>query len=373
MSGRAGFEGIGFRINGIKEGKYGLCIIEGQKPCALFGVFTSNNVKAAPVLWDKKLLGKKVRAIAANSGCANAFTGKDGEKNAEGMAGLIAEKLGIKKTEVAIASTGVIGVQLDLEKIKGLAEKIDLDNSDTMAAAQAIMTTDRFPKVVYLEREGVKLAAICKGAGMISPNMATMLCFIGTNAKCTQKELENAVEKTFNTISVDGDMSTNDTVLLLSTGEVKSRAFPSMLEEACLTLAKLIMKNAEGASKVFEVRVKGAKSLGDARKAARAIVNSPLVKTAVFGADPNYGRIVAALGYSGAKFSKDFDLAIVGTEKIFLVKDGVGAGLQEQAGGLMKAENILFELDLKNGKSAYTAYGCDLTYEYVKENASYTS
>jgi len=370
-----GFEKLGFRINGIKDGKYGLCMIESKKPCKMYGVFTSNNVKAAPVLWDKKLVGKKIRAIAANSGCANAFTGEEGKKNAERMAGLVAEKLGAKKNEVAIASTGVIGVQLDTGKIGSLAEKVVglLDTPDTMAAARAIMTTDRFPKLFYAERGGVKVAAICKGAGMIAPNMATMLCFIGTNAKCTQKELKDAVEKTFNTISVDGDMSTNDTVLLLSTEEVKSTLFPALLEEACLELAKLIMKNAEGASKVFEVRVKGGKTYEDAKKAARAIINSPLVKTAVFGADPNYGRIVAALGYSGAGFSEKFDLSLLGKERIFLVQAGVGAGLQERAREMLKEDYITFELDLKNGKNTYTGYGCDLTYDYVKENASYTS
>ncbi|WP_456371664.1 bifunctional ornithine acetyltransferase/N-acetylglutamate synthase [Methanocaldococcus sp.] len=388
----------GFKANGYKEGKYGVAIIISENEAIGTGVFTKNKVVAHPVVLSKNLIKNrdKFRAIVANSGNANCYT-KNGLEDAKEMQKIVAELFNIKEEEILVASTGVIGRKMNMEIIKNRIKKVyELmqKESSSINAAKAIMTTDTKPKEIAVEFEvngkKVRIGGIAKGAGMIHPNMATMLCFITTDIIIDKenltKILKRVVDKTFNNISVDGDTSTNDTVFILANGrsgvnyEECKEEFEKSLLYVCRELSKMIVKDGEGATKFVEVIVKGAKSKEDAIKASKAIVNSLLVKTAIFGEDPNWGRILAAVGYSGADFDPSIVDIIIGNnkEEVYLVKDGTpladeGTEELKKAEEIMKSDEIKIIVDLKMGNFDNVCYGCDLSYEYVRINAEYTT
>ena len=397
-----GFKASGVHC-GIKRNSPDLALIFSKFEAIAAGMFTINKVKAAPVvISQKKLRRGKARAIVANSGNANACTGKKGFENANRMCKVAARELGIDPQEVLVASTGVIGEQLPIEKIEeGIkAAAKNLSSQGSLNAAQAIITTDKKIKQIAVETEipgqgkkKVKIGAIAKGSGMIAPNLATMLCFITTDACITldalKEALRIAVDKSFNQISVDGDMSTNDTVIALANGKAGNKTiktwkrkptlrikdenfdiFCKNLEYVCAYLAKEIVRDGEGATKIFEVKVEGAPFPKDARRIARKIATSNLVKTALAGASPNWGRIMAALGSAHTKVKPEkVDIII---EDIQVVKNGEAAGapLSELRKRLLKNE-ISIVVKLNQGNCNSTFWGCDLTEKYVKINKRY--
>lgn len=379
----------GIRANGIKQGKNGLAIMvtDARRLCAS-GVFTRNKVIAAPLIITREALSKgDLKAIIANSGCANAFTGKKGIDDAKWMAGLLAEKLHCSNEEIGVASTGVIGRYLDKAWLSGHFDEVydGLSGSKeaSSACARAIMTTDTTMKEAAIELDnGVRIAGIAKGSGMIEPNMGTMLAFLFTDAALSRKALDTclkkAVDKSFNMVVVDGDTSTNDMALLTATGynECDVKTFQDGLDHVCISLAKIIAKDGEGATRLIEVRVSGARTEADAKAAAKAIVRSPLVKTAIYGKDPNWGRVVAAAGYSGADVDQDrISLKFSGNNKEAVLVDSgtIIEGKLEELKSIMESREILIEVELGIGENSATAWGCDLTYDYVKINAMYTT
>lgn len=381
--------------SGSRNGKYGLALIV-NKGSTASAVFTSNKVIAAPVLITKDAVEDgKLSAIVANSGNANCFTGDEGLEDAKEMAKKVADKLKIKSEDVAVASTGIIGRKMPMEIINNLIdeslEKLENSPDASHNAAEAIMTTDTFPKEISVQTELnngniIKIGGITKGSGMIAPNMGTMLCFIATDAKASSEELnialKKAVDKSFNMVVVDGDESTNDTVLLMAnegSGEIDEN-FQEALDFVCIELAKMMAKDGEGATKYMEVTVNGAASEEDAKEAAKAIVGSSLVKTALFGADPNWGRVVAAVGYSGANMDEDsVDITFKSEDKIVeIVKKGSILATEESnelkiAEKIMKKDEIKIIVDLNLGEYSATAFGCDLSYDYVKINSEYST
>jgi len=379
----------GVSANGIKQGKNGLAImVADARKLATAGVFTRNKVIAAPLIITKASLKKgDLRAIIANSGCANAFTGEKGLIDAKWMADILAKKLKCEPFEIGVASTGVIGRNLDRIWIGGHLDEVFDQLSDTeeaaKAAAKAIMTTDLAMKEIAIELDnGVHIGGISKGSGMIEPNMGTMLAFLFTDAILSKEKLDSclrkAVDKTFNMVVVDGDTSTNDMALVTATGyhECEEDVFQRGLDYVCASLAKMIAKDGEGASRLVEARVKGARSPEDARLAAKAIVRSPLVKTAIFGKDPNWGRVVAAAGYSGADIDQDrISLKFSDNlREVLLVDSGrIVEGKLNELKSIMESKEIIIEVDIGLGDSGATAWGCDLTYDYVKINAMYTT
>jgi|Deesub1362A_J573_1020465.scaffolds.fasta_scaffold00104_2 glutamate N-acetyltransferase/amino-acid N-acetyltransferase len=368
---------------GIKEGKYGLGIVKCRGKVA--GVFTRNKLKAAPVIVTSKNISEgEIEGIIVNSGNANAFTGKKGLADALKMTQLLAERLNCKSERIAVCSTGVIGRHLDMQWIESRIDKVFSALSSSRKSAsdfvRAIMTTDRFPKEYAVRVQDAVIAGVAKGAGMIAPDMATMLSFIFTDAEFNRRELqemlEYAVSRSFNVTTVDGDTSTNDTVLLVSTGKkkVEKEVFMEALTEVCFNLAKMIARDGEGATKVFEVHVSGAKNDDDAFKAARAVANSLLVKTAIFGGDPNWGRIVAALGYSGAEIDENLTLLLeTDQERITLVENGETTGMEDRGAELLRNDDFRIVIKLNKGTGRGIAIGCDLTYDYVRLNAEYTT
>lgn len=383
----------GVSANGIKAGKMGITVILAEGPAA--GVFTKNKVTAAPVILSKGVIDThhRLSAVIANSGNANAFTGDDGFLDAMEMASMLSEKLDLDPDTVAVASTGVIGRRLDVsqigERLPEVLAGLGSSPECSQAAAKAIMTTDKALKESAVELDcGIRIGAIAKGSGMIEPNMGTMLCFAYTDAKVPadvlDAALKTAVQKTFNMVVVDGDTSTNDMVLLTST--CKSGIKPCMeclddfLESLIYVftdLAKKMARDGEGATKLIEARVVGAKKYEDARLAAKAIVRSPLVKSAIFGKDPNWGRVVAAAGYSGAELEQArLSLSFSGGEdKVELVEFGEISESSDLAllKKIMANDEIVITLDLNMGEEHATAWGCDLTYDYVRINAEYTT
>jgi glutamate N-acetyltransferase/amino-acid N-acetyltransferase len=385
----------GVLASGSRKGKYGVTIIVSKENKAS-AVFTSNEVIAAPVIHTKEAIKNgRISAIVANSGNANCFTGEEGLKNARLMAEKVARKLNIKLEDVAVASTGIIGREMPMDIIKQLIdESIEtLENSPeaSFEAAEAIMTTDTYSKEIAVQimlNDGnmAKIGGITKGSGMIAPNMGTMLCFITTDINASVDELNKAlkiaVDKSFNMVVVDGDESTNDTVILMSNGKSGKidEKFQKALDFVCIELAKMMAKDGEGATKYMEVTVNGATSKEDAKTAAKAIVGSSLVKTALFGADPNWGRVVAAVGYSGAKIDeKMVDIAFESeNENVEIVKKGsILASLKskelEIAEKIMKKAEVRIIIDLNLGEHSATAYGCDLSCDYVKINSEYST
>ncbi len=368
---------------GIKKGKYGVGIIKCKGKIS--AVYTKNSIKSASIKFNIKNLGDEVEGVIVNSGNANAFTGKRGIENAKKMAEILAKKIGCDVRKIAVASTGVIGVQVDIDLIEKLAdevfEKLDRSEKATLRFAESIMTTDRYPKMAYREVDGVKIAGVAKGAGMISPNMATMLAFIITDAKLSKFELDvalkYAVENSFNRTVVDGDTSTNDTVFLISTSkkEIDYKKFTKALLDLCMDLAEQIASDGEGATKLMKVIVKGAKSKEDAIKVSKAIASSLLVKTALFGADPNFGRIVCAIGYSNAEVDECISIDLSdGKNYVKIVKKGEVLDSIDEARELLKrAKVVKIIVDLHKGKFEGYAIGCDLSYEYVRINSEYTT
>ncbi|RLI77144.1 arginine biosynthesis protein ArgJ [Archaeoglobales archaeon] len=380
-----GIENIGkIKFNGIKEGKNGLGVVVCKGKVA--GVFTTNKIKAAPIkLTMENVKSGEIEGLIVNSGNANAYTGKKGLENAKKMASLLAEKLEVDEGKIAVASTGVIGVQLDMNWIEDRFEEVFKNlgsgRKEALAFAKSIMTTDTFIKESAVRIGDVVIAGVAKGAGMIAPNMATMLAFIFTNADYDSIELRrmllHALNNSFNVTVVDGDTSTNDMVLLIATGEKKidAKLFQKALNEVCLDLAKKIAKDGEGATKLIEVVVEGAECDEDAFKAARAVVSSLLVKTAIFGCDPNWGRIVAALGYSDAEMDENITLKFKSKDKeVLLVKNGKIMGGEDDARSLLKEnDEIKILINLHKGQGKGFAIGCDLSYDYVRINAEYTT
>jgi glutamate N-acetyltransferase/amino-acid N-acetyltransferase len=375
----------------VKDGtpsRLDVALLAADGPCTAAAMFTTNQVIAAPLVVTRKhLAGASLRAVVVNSGNANACTGVQGERDALAMATAAAAKLGCPAASVAVASTGVIGVPLPVDRIAKAVERIQPSALGWEAFSRAIMTTDTRPKIaereVWLAGQPVRIGGVAKGAGMIHPNMATLLAFMTTDAVLDaaggQSALRNAVDASFNAISVDGDTSTNDMALLLASGASGIRpegheaaAFTEALTEVCADLARQIVADGEGASKVFEVRVRGAASDDEARLAARTITTSNLVKTAVHGADPNWGRILAAAGRSGARV--DARRASVKIGDIDVFTDGSPARWDAGAvRAIFEAAQIVIALDLGIGTGTARAWGCDLSAEYVRINAEYTT
>lgn len=366
----------GFKANGIscglkKSKKADLALIYSEEPALASAKFTTNSIIAAPLVVSKRHLkiSKTIRAVLVNSGNANCFTGEAGIKDAEESASCVASELKVPESSVLVNSTGIIGKRLDISKIrKGIPRLAAGLSADGVHKAEAaIMTTDTFSKEVSVSfsvgAKTVRICGIAKGAGMIAPDMATMLCFIITDANIVKKALDKAltaaVDKSFNCISVDGCMSTNDTVLVMANGKAGNKViasgkglkdFSRALDSVCLDLAKMVVKDAEGATKFIQIDVCGAKDSAQARKAALSIANSALFKTAVFGENPNFGRVAAAVGASGLKIKES-------RLKIRL--------------GSLKGEQVKLKVDLSNGNARATVYTCDLTPGYIKINAEY--
>jgi len=377
----------GVRAAGARQGKYGVALIAASGPAA--GMFTTNKVRAAPldVTAEHLTAFGHLDGVIANSGCANAYTGPRGLEDARRMAGLMAGLLGTDPKKIAVASTGVIGRYMDMALIARLFDearaRLRSDPDASAEAAKAVMTTDTRLKETAVEHQGIRVGGIVKGAGMIEPNVATMLCFLYTDADLTApvlKEcLRDAVKDSFNMLTVDGDMSTNDTVLLTATGKVKCRVedFCEALRYVCIELARKMARDGEGASKYFETVVTGAKTEQDARLAAKAVANSSLVKTAVYGADPNWGRIICAVGYSGAAMDPArITLGLEGEDglEVSLVKEGrIVDGVLDKAKEIMSGDTIQIKVDLAMGEAKARSFGCDLTREYVNINADYTT
>ncbi len=375
----------GVSAHGMKEGKFGLALIRAGGTAA--GVFTENLVRAAPIeLMRKQMKKGRMEAVIANSGCANAYTGKKGYEDAVAMTEFAGTALNVEPDQVGVASTGVIGRYLDLPLIQRqcteTARKIDRTPEAEALTAQAIMTTDTFPKHALVQKETFTIGGITKGSGMIAPNMGTMLAFIYTDAdigaKALSQALKQATRRTFNRVVVDGDMSTNDIALCTATGEsgkVHQSEFYPALEECCRLLARQIASDGEGATKLIEVTVKGAKREEAAAKVARTIIESPLVKTAVYGEDPNWGRVVAAAGRAGVDFDPDAVSLWIsdGDMKYPLVSSGTIIADLKKAKEAMHGKKVIFILDLGTGKEEATAWGCDLTERYVEINGRYTT
>jgi glutamate N-acetyltransferase/amino-acid N-acetyltransferase len=382
---------VGVASAGVKDGtrrRTDVALIVSDRDCAAAGVFTTNEVIAAPcVVTRKHLEHGRLRAIVVNSGNANACTGEAGERNAIAMAQAAADKIGCDPHEVAVASTGVIGVPLPVERIAAAVSAMSLRAGDWNEVAKAIMTTDTRPKLqsveVPLAGGVVHLRGVAKGAGMIHPNMATLLAFVLTDAEVAAEELqellEDAADASFNLISIDGDTSTNDTLLILANGAsgIEPRGddlgkFGAAVRGLCETLAREVLADGEGVTKVFEVRVSGAASAEDARRAARTITTSNLVKTAIHGADPNWGRILAAAGRSGAKV--DQTKASVHIADVAVFAQGSPRAFDGDAvRRVFEQRDITIGVDLGVGSESAHAWGTDLSAEYVRINAEYTT
>lgn len=373
-----------------KPGRKDLALIYSEKEAVTAGMFTTNMVKAAPVKLDmKRIRSGRGQAIIINSGNANACTGRQGLKDAMEMTGLVARGLGLKQGMVYACSTGVIGTPLPMERIRrgisGLLNNIGKSTIHDVAAA--IMTTDTFPKVVSKDlRIGGKketITGVCKGAGMICPDMATMLCFIMTDLNITRSALDSALKdavgQSFNRITVDGDMSTNDTVLCMANGmagnsvimedSVVFKAFTDALHEVTHKLSRMIVADGEGATKLVEIEVRNAKTEGDAKRAALAVGNSLLVKTALYGNDANWGRIMAALGYSGITLKEDKTDIYFG--RVRLVRGGIATGRDAEAADTLKDKEVRITIDLHLGNASAKVLTCDLTEGYIRVNAEY--
>ena len=377
------------RASKIKRSKYSVALIAASSTAAK--VFTKNKIRAAPLDVTAANLasaGGRLEGVIANSGCANAYTGSQGIEDARWMAGLLASHLGVEAEKIGVASTGVIGRYLDRDLTADLFSeakaRLRSDLGASQEATRGVMTTDTVVKEIAVEHGGFRVAGITKGAGMIEPNMATMLTFLYTDAKIQQEVLREcltkAVDESFNMLIVDGDTSTNDMVLITATGKVDADLghFKEALSFVCTELAKMMAKDGEGATKFVEMQVIGARNREDASMAAKTIMRSSLVKTAIFGSDPNWGRIVAAAGRSGADLDPEkITLSISGSRQngeVFLVKEGeIVDGVLEEAEDTMKSDEILIRLDLGLGEGKARAFGCDLSYDYVKINSEYTS
>ncbi len=369
-------------INKKATGKLDLAILFSETPCVAAALFTTSKLKSAPVVLSQQRLKQgRAGAVVVNSGCANAFTGEQGLANAVEMAELAAEGIGISPESVLVASTGVIGVPLPMKKIRTSIDQIILSRDGGHELARAIMTTDTLPKEAAVKVKAgsseFTIGGVAKGSGMIHPDLATLLCFITTDAAVekdfVRKALKKAVEASFNMISIDGDTSPNDMVLVMANGlagDVPADAFEQGLEQVCTYLAKCIARDGEGATRLIEVTVDGAVSLSQARSAARAVVSSSLVKAAIHGADPNWGRIMAAVGRSGVEVEEArLDLSI---GEMPVVKAGSPLPFSKRSLiQLLKGREVAINLNFNLGSGNATAWGCDLSEEYVTINSQY--
>lgn len=386
---------------GIKyKDRQDMAMIYSQEPCRSAGTFTTNVVKAAPVKWDKNQVtnGVPARAVVINAGIANACTGEEGMGYCGQTAGAAAQALGIPAESVLVASTGVIGMQLPMDRIaagvRAMAPLLDESLESGTGASRAIMTTDTKNKEVAVQFElggnTVTMGGMCKGSGMIHPNMCTMLSFVTTDAAISKELLQEALSQdirdTYNMISVDGDTSTNDTVLLLANGlagnqEITEKGedyhtFCRALKIVNETLAKKMAGDGEGCTALFEVKIVGAETKEQARVLAKSVICSSLTKAAIFGHDANWGRILCAMGYSGAQFDPEkVDLYFESAAgKMQIIKDGVAVDYsEEQATRILSEPEVTAVADIKMGDAKATAWGCDLTFDYVKINADYRS
>jgi glutamate N-acetyltransferase/amino-acid N-acetyltransferase len=373
-----------------KPGRKDLALIYSEREAHIAGMFTTNAVKAAPVKLDmERIASGRGQAIIVNSGNANACAGRRGLHDAAEMTRLVAHNLNIDRSLVYVSSTGVIGTPMPMERVKSKIPELtkSLKRSSLDDVAEAILTTDTFPKIIRkrinIEGKNGTIAGICKGAGMICPHMATMLCFLMTdiavNQRALQKTLKDAVELSFNRVTIDGDMSTNDTVLIMANGMLgntpitaKSQTYELFRKALCelmLDLSKLIAQDGEGATKMVEIEVKGAKSGADAEKAAFAVANSTLVKTAIYGNDANWGRIMAALGYSGVAMREE--KVDIHFGKIGVVHKGLSTGKDKEAGEVLKSKEVVIWIDLNLGKASAKVLTCDMTEDYIRINAEY--
>lgn len=396
-----GFQAAGVYA-GIRKEKKDIALVYSEAPCAAGGVFTTNRVKAAPVVWDMELLhnGIPKHAVVLNSGIANACMGQQGVEDNFRMAAKTAKELGITPGQVFTASTGIIGQPLPMDVVeKGIAmaaAELKAEEASGQAAAEAIMTTDTVCKTVacsFMDMDDeieIHLGGMSKGSGMIHPNMATMLSVVTTDIAIDEALLQEAVSSvvadTFNMISVDRDTSTNDTFLVLANGmagnpkiEKKNKVYDDFVRAlfvVCKDLAKKMAKDGEGASKLLEVKVRHAKTKRDAVLASKAVVSSNLVKTAFFGSDANWGRVLCAMGYSGADFDPEkVDISLVHEDdEVELVSQGRALPFSEnEATAMLSQEKVTFMINLNDGYEKATAWGCDLSYDYVKINGDYRS
>ncbi len=394
-----GFQAIGI-CAGIKKERKDMAMLVSEVPCSMAGTFTSNLVKASPVVWDADIVHrlKTAQACVMNSGVANACTGEQGDAYCAQSAEAAAQALGLEAQQVLLASTGVIGAQLPIEKIcegiRTMSGMLSGSREAAGAAAEAIMTTDTVRKeasvTIELGGKPVTIGGMTKGAGMIHPQMGTMLCFLTTDAAISadmaQKALSSCVEDSFNMISVDGDQSTNDTCLLFANGLAGNpgiceegadyETFRQALEMITKNLARRMAADGEGASALFEVIVKGASTKEQAVKLSKSVIESSLVKTAIAGHDANWGRIICAMGYSGAVFDQQkVDLVFKSAAgEIQIAKSGVSTGFSEElATKILSEDEITAVIDLNEGSAQATAWGCDLTHEYIIINADYRS
>ncbi|MEE1032257.1 MAG: bifunctional glutamate N-acetyltransferase/amino-acid acetyltransferase ArgJ [Ruminococcus sp.] len=395
-----GFQAAGVAAGIKKANTKDMAMVFSEKPCVAAGTFTTNIVKAAPVKWDQHIVYDEpfARAIVCNSGVANACTGEEGLLYCRQTAQIAAKELDIPAENVLVASTGVIGKQLPMhlleEGVKKLAPMLDSSIEAGAIAAEAIMTTDTLPKEVAVTIEiggkEVTIGGMCKGSGMIHPNMCTMLGFITTDVciskKLLQKALSGVIQDTFNMVSVDGDTSTNDTVLLLANGMAENKeiteeheeykAFYDALLYVCTVLAKKIASDGEGATALFEVKVINAESKEQAVTLSKSIVTSSLTKAAIYGHDANWGRILCAMGYSGTMFDPEkVDLYFESAAgKLQIIENGVATDYsEEEATKILSESEVTAIADIKMGDASATAWGCDLTHEYVSINADYRS
>jgi len=387
-----GFKAAGVAAELKKKGKKDLGLIYSRVPANVAGVFTKNRVKAAPVLLDMELIKSGVcQAVIVNSGSANCCTGEQGMRDAEAMASLAASELGISNDLVFVASTGVIGEPLPIEKIKTAIPDLvkSLQPEGIPDLARSIMTTDTVPKMVsvqgIVEGKTFTVTGVAKGAGMIRPDMATMLCFVCTDVgaapEILKETLVKAAHRSFNRITIDGDTSTNDTVLVMANGlsgaVIRSVAqrdiFQKVLDEIFLDLAKQLIRDGEGVTKLVEIMVRGAVSDSDAWKVADTVAHSPLVKTSFFGEDANWGRIVGAVGRADAKV--DPDKIDIYFDDVQLVKAGISCGkaVEAEATKVLKKSEFVVTVDLNMGRGSDLMYTCDFSVDYVKINADYRS
>lgn len=396
-----GFQAAGLRA-GIKPGKTNkdMAMVVSTVPCVATGVFTRNLVKAAPVQWDAQILEKHgvAQAVVVNSGIANACTGEQGYEDVKKTAKAVAKELDIKTEQVVVMSTGVIGQPLPMDTIlQGvgmLREQLSQSEQAGHAAAEAIMTTDTHSKEIAIEfslkGKTVRMAGMCKGSGMIHPNMGTMLGVITTDAMITQELLsaclKELVEDTFNMVSVDGDTSTNDSVVVLANGLAEHdlikeededyETFKSALKKVMTYLAQNIAADGEGATRLLEATVIHASTKEQAKILAKAIITSNLTKAAVFGMDANWGRILCAMGYSGAEFDPNQVTIRISSQEgtVTLVEHGMATDYdEEEATKILSPDKVTVLADIHAGEQEATAWGCDLTYDYVKINADYRS
>lgn len=395
-----GFEAAAAAAEIKYKGRTDMALIYSRTPCRAAGTFTTNIVKAAPVKWDQKIVSESpfVQAVVVNSGIANACTGAQGYGYCKETAGECAKILGVPEDAVLVASTGVIGMQLPIERLKkgiSLLKEAKGSTADHgTAAAKAIMTTDTVHKEIAVQTKlggkTVTVGGMCKGSGMIHPNMCTMLAFVTTDACISKEMLQRAVSEdvkdTFNMISVDGDTSTNDTLLVLANGTAENpeiteenedyRQFAAALNTVNTYLAKKMAGDGEGATALFEVKIAGARTKEDAVTLSKSVVTSSLVKAAIYGHDANWGRILCAMGYSGVEFDPEkVDLFFESAAgKIQIIENGVAVNYsEEEATRILSEPEVTALADVKMGDAEATAWGCDLTYDYVKINADYRS